>query len=81
MDIQYAYNGPPSSVTLADGREIVLHPGQAVTLPQDDAYVRTLVARGHLIEIPLTPTLKPAPLTASTAEPAGEDIEEAADAR
>lgn len=52
MDKNYIYSGPPSGVTLPDGREAVLHPGQGVTLPEDNAWVRTNLALGNLTEAP-----------------------------
>lgn len=52
MDKNYIYSGPPSGVTLPDGRETVLHPGQSATLPEDNAWVRTNLALGNLTEAP-----------------------------
>jgi len=50
MDKLYVYTGPISSVTLPGNRDVMLHPGQPVTLPAENPYVATLVARGHLGE-------------------------------
>ena len=44
----YKYTGPLSGVTLSDGTEIMLHPGKDVDLPEDEAYVKTLKARGYI---------------------------------
>ena len=52
MDKQYVYGGPPSSVTLPGGREVALHPGQAVLLPEENPWVRTNLAMGHLTPAP-----------------------------
>jgi hypothetical protein len=56
----YRYSGPISAVTLPDaslpkGRQVRFFPGGEVTLPDDNAYVRSLVARGYL-----TPVTAPA---------------------
>ncbi len=47
MTRTYIYMGPPSGATLADGTEIMLWPGHAVTLPESD-YTRALEAQGRL---------------------------------
>jgi hypothetical protein len=52
MDKPFVYKGPISSVTLPKGREVILHPGRTVTLPDDNPYVATLAARGHLVAVP-----------------------------
>lgn len=44
----YTYRGPMSAATLPDGREVILIDGQTVDLPEDNAWVKVLVARGHL---------------------------------
>ncbi len=49
MDQRYRYSGPLSAATLPDGREVMLHPGQSVMLPEDNGYVATLVALGRLV--------------------------------
>lgn len=48
----YTYRGPMSAATLPDGREVILIDGQTVELPEDNAWVKTLVARGHLTPDP-----------------------------
>lgn len=48
----YLYNGPMSAATLPDGRDVVLYPGQTVELPEDNDWVQTLAALGHLVEQP-----------------------------
>lgn len=67
MNQIYRYSGPVSAVTLPDaslpkGRHVRLFPGGDVTLPDDNAYVRSLVARGYL-----TPVAAPAARTAASA--------------
>ncbi len=47
----YIYDGPVSGVTLGE-REIMLHPGCAVELPDDSEYTEILILRGHLTEPP-----------------------------
>ncbi|HYH17502.1 MAG TPA: hypothetical protein VD995_02690 [Azospirillum sp.] len=47
----YRYSGPPSGATI-DGKEVLLHPGADVELSADNGYVRTLLALGHLTEVP-----------------------------
>lgn len=61
----YRYSGPPSGATV-DGKEVLLHPGADVELPADNDYVRTLVALGHLTEVPAKPA---APAPARKAKP------------
>lgn len=46
----YRYSGPMSAATLPDGRDVVLYPGQTIELPEDNAWVQTLAALGHLTE-------------------------------
>lgn len=53
---KYRYDGPPSGVTLADGREAMLFPGAEVELPEAHDYTVTLLALGHL-----TPQPEPKP--------------------
>lgn len=48
----YTYSGPMSGVTLDDGREVLLHPNSAVELPEENEYVKTLIALGYLSEAP-----------------------------
>ncbi len=54
-----------SAATLPDGRDVILMPGQAVDLPEDNAWVQTLVALGHLTE-------QPAPRAARKTESKGD---------
>lgn len=60
----YLYSGPMSAATLPDGREVVLIDGQSIDLPEDNAWVQTLAARGHLA--PAAPA--PAAKTGKTAQ-------------
>lgn len=57
----YTYRGPMSAATLPDGREVILIDGQTVELPEDNDWVKTLVALGHLSMVPVS---KPAPAKA-----------------
>jgi hypothetical protein len=47
----YTYQGPLTSFTLADGRDVILTAGTAVELPDCDV-VETLKALGRLVEQP-----------------------------
>jgi len=57
MDRKYTYYGPMSAVTLAadadhpGGRNVQLMRGLVVTLPDDNAYVASLVARKYLVPV------------------------------
>ena len=49
--MKYRYSGPTSGVTLnEDGKpkEVMLHTGKDVELPEANEYVKTLLALGHL---------------------------------
>jgi hypothetical protein len=50
--MRYVYSGPTSGATLeagADGiLEVMFFDGKEVELPEDNEYVKTLVALGHL---------------------------------
>lgn len=49
--MKYRYSGPTSGVTLQDGaehKEVMLHTGEEVDLPEAHEYTRTLLALGHL---------------------------------
>ncbi|PAK13995.1 MULTISPECIES: hypothetical protein [Burkholderia cepacia complex] len=53
--MNYQYSGPTSGVTLQDGndvREIMLHTGREVDLPEQHEYTRTLQAMGYLKPAP-----------------------------
>jgi hypothetical protein len=54
--MQYRYTGPLTSMTLPDGRDVILIDGQTVDLPDDNPVVQTLVALKRL-----TPEAAPAP--------------------
>lgn len=45
---KYVYQGPPSGVTFSDGKEVMLFPGVEVELPEENEYVKTLIALGYL---------------------------------
>jgi len=57
MDRKYTYFGPMSAVTLAadadhpNGRNVQLMRGLVVSLPEDNAYVASLVARKYLVPV------------------------------
>lgn len=67
----FTYHGPLSAVSLApdanhpNGRDVQLVAGSAVTLPDDNAYVQSLVARKYLLPAP-------EPVAATPANPAAE---------
>jgi len=42
------YAGPPSGVTLGDGREVLLRRGRPADLPEDHPYTQALLAAGLL---------------------------------
>ncbi|MDI1471927.1 putative cytoplasmic protein [Thermodesulfovibrio sp. N1] len=48
---KYVYQGPPSGVTLNDGKEALLFPGAEIELPEENDYVKTLIAIGYLKEV------------------------------
>ena len=45
--MKFKYSGPASGVTLADGTEVLLWPGQEVALPESE-YTAALQAQGYL---------------------------------
>lgn len=52
--MKYRYSGPSSGVTLQDGekqREVMLHTGTEVDLPDDSEYTKTLLALGYLTPV------------------------------
>lgn len=57
MDRNYTYFGPMSAVTLAadadhpGGRNVQLMRGLVVSLPEDNDYVKSLVARKYLVPV------------------------------
>lgn len=52
---KYKYTGPTSGATIKTKEkksiEVIFHDGKDYELPEDNAYVKTLIARGHLKEI------------------------------
>lgn len=56
----YIYTGPLTAMTLPGGREVILSPGCAVDLPEDNPAIATLVAMGRLAPQP-APAPAPAP--------------------
>ena len=49
--MKYRYSGPTSGVTLQQGeeaKEVMLHTGTEVDLPEEHEYTKTLLALGHL---------------------------------
>jgi len=55
----YTYQGPLTSFTLADGRDVILTPGRQVDLPDCDV-VTTLKSLGRLVDVP-QPAAQPKP--------------------
>lgn len=49
--MKYIYHGPASGVTLSDGQEILLWTNSEIDLPEDNEWVMTMVARGHLMPV------------------------------
>lgn len=49
--MKYIYHGPASGVTLGDGQEILLWTNSEIDLPEDNEWVMTMVARGHLKQV------------------------------
>ncbi|HJU70383.1 MAG TPA: hypothetical protein VJ603_00900 [Paucimonas sp.] len=59
--MKYRYSGPTSGVTLHKGeevKEVMLHTGAEVDLPEEHEYTMTLLALGHLS--PVKPASKAA---------------------
>jgi hypothetical protein len=57
--MKYLYTGPTSSVTLQQGeesKEVMLHTGAEVELPEQHEYTKTLLALGHLAPVKQTKT-------------------------
>lgn len=50
MTKTYIYGGPVSGVTMGE-REIMLHPGCEVELPEESEYTQILILRGLLTEV------------------------------
>ena len=73
---RYLYIGPPTAVTLSLGDEqidVTLNPAAGfVELPESHDYVRGLVARGLLIELPNDTTPAPRGKVANAANAATE---------
>lgn len=70
--MKYQYSGPMSGVTLADGQEVMLHPGSEVELPAEHDYTQTLLALGYLkpVQEPAKQTKPSARVSTSADEPA-----------
>lgn len=63
---EYRYSGPASGVTLSDGTEILLWPGNNISLPENHDYVKVLVALKHLTPVSVetrvaSTTVQPSP--------------------
>ncbi|MBK1890724.1 hypothetical protein Undi14_11835 [Undibacterium sp. 14-3-2] len=52
MNTKYRYTGPLSGVTLASGQEVMLNPDSEIELSEQDTYTKTLLALGHLTQMP-----------------------------
>ncbi|ELV2836670.1 hypothetical protein VU607_19395 [Enterobacter cloacae] len=46
--MKYVYHGPASGVTLSNGQEILLWTNSEIDLPEDNEWVKTMIARRHL---------------------------------
>ncbi len=56
--MKYLYSGPTSGVTLQvdeEAKEIMLHTGKEIELPEQHEYTQTLLALGHLSPVPSAP--------------------------
>ncbi|HCL4949397.1 TPA: hypothetical protein N2E96_002300 [Salmonella enterica] len=49
--MKYIYSGPASGVTLADGQEVLLWPNSEISLPEDNEWVITMIARRQLVPV------------------------------
>lgn len=81
--MKYTYQGPvDSGVTLKDEKgqetEVLLYRGTSVDLPEDNEYVKTLVALNHLVPDTSAPTGKPSRSTTAAAAPASESADASA---
>lgn len=82
---RYIYNGPMSAATLKGGTEVILMKGRPVELPDDNSWVKSLVAQGLLTRAPApkaAPAAKsararPRPAPRVTAETAAPDADTA----
>lgn len=74
--MKYRYSGPTSGVTLQAGeevKEVMLHAGAEVELPEEHEYTKTLLALQHL-----TPVMEPAKQSKTSARPSAGTDEPAA---
>ncbi|AXE34010.1 hypothetical protein [Chromobacterium phragmitis] len=65
--MKYLYSGPVSGVSLSDGQEVMLFPGNVVELPENHEYTQTLLALQYLA---------PAQEPAAPAKPARASVED-----
>jgi len=78
-DKKYKYFGPMSAVTLAadadhpGGRNVQLMRGLVVSLPEDNDYVNSLVARKYLVPVEVKSTSATVTTAASTATASSTD--------
>ncbi|MGO2258657.1 MAG: hypothetical protein ACTH5S_12770 [Hafnia alvei] len=49
--MKFHYNGPASGVTLEEGNEVLLWPNMNIELPEDNSYVKTLLALNYLVPV------------------------------
>ncbi|WP_411900727.1 hypothetical protein [Salmonella enterica] len=47
--MRYMDSGTASCGTLADGQEVLLWPNSEISLPEDNGWVITMIARRHLV--------------------------------
>ncbi|MCK9514066.1 MAG: hypothetical protein M0R28_22945 [Pigmentiphaga sp.] len=72
---KFIYKGPMSAATLGDGTDVILMNGKEVTLPDDNEWVKSLVAQGRLTpagERQARPA-RPAPKAKTTPQPADKE--------
>lgn len=48
---KFIYKGPMSAATLGDGTDVILMNGREVTLPDNNDWVKSLVAQGRLAPV------------------------------
>lgn len=77
--MKYRYSGPTSGVTLQEGeevREVMLHTGAEVELPEEHEYTKTLLALQYLtpVQEPAKQAKTSARTSAGTDEPAAKGV-------
>ena len=78
---KFTYRGPVSSVSLRSGTSVTFVAGRTYELPEEDPYVRTMVARGLLTRCEAAPVAPVAsavdvqPLPKSEAKASKKDLD------